>query len=240
MTTREKIPHTARFLMAFHTAGGTRTAPTAPAAQEVTVSDPFATATEAAAPIVDLRSPRQRELMDSLIAQLGELDHEVSLAALNYTDKMTTAGKWTPGWEGNASAWISRMIAKVEELKNAKRAAQAARAEDGQRPEPTTQPVELEDGMYLLDGQVIKVVHAIHGSGRQYGKRLVAPEAPGENGSWERVPGIVNRLTPAHKMDLVKAMELGEVYGCCVRCAKGLTKESSIRQQMGDTCASKF
>jgi hypothetical protein len=228
MTTREKIPHTARFLMAFHTAGGTRTAPTAPAAQEVTVSDPFATATEAAAPIVDLRSPRQRELMDSLIAQLGELDHEVSLAALNYTDKMTTAGRWTPGRDGNASDWISRMIAKVKELKDAKRAAQAA------------QPVELEDGMYLLDGQVIKVVHAIHGSGRQYGKRLVAPEAPGENGSWERVPGIVNRLTPAHKMDLVKAMELGEVYGCCVRCAKGLTKESSIRQQMGDTCASKF
>lgn len=69
----------------------------------------------------DLRSERQRETMISLVNQLGELDMDgFGLPALEYTVRMTKEGKWTPGKGGTASVWISRMIAKVRELKAAK------------------------------------------------------------------------------------------------------------------------
>lgn len=73
--------------------------------------------TPAASVTTDGRSPRQIDLMDSLLKQLGELDTDTAQQAVDYTTRMTDAGRWTPGREGNASAWISRMIAKVRELK---------------------------------------------------------------------------------------------------------------------------
>jgi hypothetical protein len=74
----------------------------------------------------DLRSERQIEIMVSLLDQLEQLDHSVSLQARIYTAKMTDAGRWTPGRGGNASDWIGRMIAKVRELKFAPKAATAS------------------------------------------------------------------------------------------------------------------
>jgi len=221
-----KKPHTARWLMTFHTAGGTNLGTPA---KEDTVTDPFANVQAAPAAPVDRRSPAQAALMEKLATEIEGLDAELGAKTRTYIEDKTAAGAWASAARGgDASAWIDKMISKVKELRASQRQAAPAVAE------------ELEDGMYLLDGDVIKVVHAIHGSGRQYGKKLVAPEAPGENGSWERIPGVVNRLTAAHKLDLAKAMELGAIYGCCVRCGRGLTKESSIRQQMGDKCAGSF
>lgn len=225
-----KKPHTARFLMAFH--AGSQGLPSDIA------DDTEALATEAAqddlldmvpeTTVADLRSPAQASLMGSLIEQITALDAEAGRKAQAFQDGITERGTWTPGRNGNASEWISRMIAKVKELKVAKPVT------------PTAAPVKLEDGIYLLDGEVIKVVHAIHGSGRQYGKKLVAPEVEGENGAWVMVSGVVSKLTPAMKMTLADAEKYGALYGCCVRCGRGLTKESSIAQAMGDKCASKF
>jgi hypothetical protein len=65
----------------------------------------------------DGRSERQAELMTSLVSQLEDLDTETGAKARAYTEGMTEHGKWTAGREGNASAWIGRMIAKVRELK---------------------------------------------------------------------------------------------------------------------------
>lgn len=65
----------------------------------------------------DLRTVAQRDLMDSLLAQLHDLDINTYGDALTYTARMTQHGKWTPGRGGNASVWIGRMIAKVRELK---------------------------------------------------------------------------------------------------------------------------
>lgn len=214
-----KNPHKAAFLMAFH--AGTNGLPS-DVATETDTEDLLESVPDAPA---DLRTEAQANLMDRLIERLAALDPATGSKAARYTDGMTEHGEWTPGRNGNASAWIDRMIAKEKELKAAK--APAA-------------PVEIEDGIYLLDGEVIKVVHAVHGSGRQYGKKLVAPEGEGENGTWERVPGVVAKLTPAHKMNLADAEKFGAIYGCCVRCARVLTKETSIAQAMGDKCASKF
>jgi hypothetical protein len=73
----------------------------------------------------DARTPKQIELMASLHMQLSELDAETAEAAVAYTTRMTLNRKWTSGRDGNASAWIGRMIAKVRELKSANIAAQA-------------------------------------------------------------------------------------------------------------------
>lgn len=221
MTVRERIPHTAKFLMAFHTAGGTRTAP---AQEETTVAqDPFTTA-PAAAP-EDTRSPAQVALMDKLVASLESLDSETGRKAREYTQGMTEHGKWTRGREGNASAWIGNMISKERELRAARPAAQVA----------------LEDGMYakVVDGtrRVFKVVHAVHGSGRQYAKELVQD---GETWGWERAPGMVNRLTPADRMSLEEAQAFGRIYGVCCACGAILTDETSIAAGIGPVCASKF
>lgn len=226
MTTREKIPHTARFLLAFHTAGGTRTAP---ATQEATVTaDPFATATAAPAQPEDRRTQPQRELMAKLMDELAGLDPKAAEQAAEYTTQMTLRGRWTPGREGNASAWITRLITKIKETRAAQRAAA-----------PATQE-ELEDGMYRLDGRIYKVVHAVHGSGRQYAKELLAPAAKGEAASWERAPGVVRKLRPEHKLSLEEAKEYGRIYGVCCRCAAPLTDEDSIAAGIGPVCAGKF
>lgn len=199
-----KNPHTARFLMAFH--AGTNGLP----------SD----IEETVEVIEDLRTEAQINLMDRLIEQLAALDSETGRKAARYTDGMSENGKWTAGRGGNASAWISRMIAKVRELEAAA---------------PATGATELEDGIYLLDGQIIKVVHAVHGSGRQYGKRLDVT-----SGTWERVSGVISKLTPAHKVSLADAAKFGKIYGVCINCGRTLTDEASIAAGIGPVCASRF
>lgn len=115
-----KNPHTASFLRTFHTAIGST--------GRNYRDDAQALASEAAQDDLldlvedkpaDLRSPRQIELMASLHMQLADLSPEACEKAVAYTTGMTVRGLWTPGREGNASAWISRMIAKVAELKAA-------------------------------------------------------------------------------------------------------------------------
>ena len=167
----------------------------------------------------DLRSPRQRELMASLVEQLRQLDPELANQAEQYETRM--AGKWTPGRNGNASRWIDRLISKVRELRKA-------------RP-----VVEIEDGMYILDGVVYKVQHAVHGSGRQYAKRLVAG-SPGERASFEYAPGVIRKLRPEHRMTMDQAKEWGALYGTCCQCGRVLTNEDSIEAGIGPICASKL
>jgi|ADGO01.1.fsa_nt_gi hypothetical protein len=167
----------------------------------------------------DLRSPRQRELMASLVEQLRQLDPELANQAEQYEARM--AGKWTPGRNGNASRWIDRLIAKVRELRKA-------------RP-----VVEIEDGMYILDGVIYKVQHAVHGSGSQYAKRLVAG-APGERATFVYAPGVVRKLRPEHRMTMDQAREFGALYGTCCQCGRVLTNEDSIEAGIGPICASKL
>lgn len=101
-------------------------------------------------------------------------------------------------------------------------------------------PVKLEDGIYLLDGSIYKVQHAVHGSSQQYAKLLVVPEIKGQAAGWAYTPGAVTKLTPAHKMTIEQAKEFGALYGVCVRCGRVLTDEDSIERMMGKTCASKW
>jgi hypothetical protein len=165
-------------------------------------------------------SPRQLDLMNKLIAEIDQLDSTAGRMAHSYMEKM--AGRWTPGREGNASRWIDRLIAKVGELRTARPA------------------VEIEDGMYVLDGEIYKVQHAVHGSGQQYAKLFVPPATEGERATFQYAPGVVTRLRPEHRMSMDQAREYGALYGTCVRCGRVLTREDSIERMMGEICAGKI
>lgn len=115
----------------------------------------------------------------------------------------------------------------------------------------TREPVR--EGFYLVDGDILKVQIAVHGSGRLYAKRLhideltdleLDPELrrPGQkvcHGTWVYEPGLIKAIRPEHRLTADKAAELGKLYGMCVRCGRTLTKEESIERGMGDICAGK-
>jgi len=166
-------------------------------------------------------SPKQRALIEKLTNELRGLDADLAEAAGEYTAHMDIHNLWTPGREGNISRWIDRLIAKVSELRKAQPAAR------------------IEDGMYVLDGTIYKVQHAVHGSGNQYAKRLVPPAQEGDRATFEYAPGMVRKLRPEHRMSMDQAREWAALYGTCVRCGRVLTREDSIERMMGSTCYEK-
>lgn len=65
----------------------------------------------------DLRTEGQVKYMEDLITNLTALDAELGRQAREYTDGMTERGLWTPGRDGNASRWIDRLIAKLDQVR---------------------------------------------------------------------------------------------------------------------------
>jgi hypothetical protein len=102
------------------------------------------------------------------------------------------------------------------------------------KPRPAAK-VELESGIYLLDGVVYKVQKAIHGSGRMYAKRLDPTTR-----TFGYAPNAISTLAAEHRMTLEQAKEFGAVYGVCCNCARTLTDEKSIEAGIGPVCAKKF
>lgn len=109
--------------------------------------------------------------------------------------------------------------------------------------------VELEDGMYKKGDAIYKVQHAVHGSGRQYAKKLCyfdsegyEAKAAGDGGGWKFIyqQGAVNTLSPEDRMTLDEAREFGSIYGVCCACGATLTDEDSIAAGIGPICATKF
>ena len=96
---------------------------------------------------------------------------------------------------------------------------------------------ELEDGFYeLTDGRILKIVHAVHGSGNQYGKVLDT-----ETGKFDYISGGARLVRETGtKLTLERARELGHLYGMCIRCGATLTDEDSIAAGIGPVCATKF
>src|SRR5690554_3742006 len=166
-------------------------------------------------------SPKQRALIEKLTNELRGLDADLAEAAGEYTAHMDIHNLWTPGREGNISRWIDRLIAKVSELRKAQPA------------------VGIEDGMYVLDGTIYKVQHAVHGSGNQYAKRLVPPAQEGGRATFEYAPGVVRKLRPEHRMTMEQAKEFGALYGTCCQCGRDLTNEDSTEAGIGPICGSK-
>ena len=62
---------------------------------------------------------------------------------------------------------------------------------------------------------------------------------PVVDNEWMYVRGLIFKVKPEWRLSAEQAIAWGALYGSCVRCHRDLTKESSIRQMMGDTCAGK-
>jgi hypothetical protein len=191
----------------------------------------------------DARTPRQVELMRSLHMQLAELDHDTAEAAVAYTTRMTLAGKWTPGREGNASSWIGRMIAKVRELKAANRTAQAkAEAKPG-----FDKYEDIPSGYYALpgEGDDIKFYRVNHkdGKGQYEGRHFTNVDACASD---NRHP-IKVWATRKAILDGIRAMGwkastalYGSKIGSCGRCHRSLTDAESRARGIGPDCWSKM
>lgn len=91
---------------------------------------------------------------------------------------------------------------------------------------------EIEDGMYVLDGVVYRVVTS-RSSGKPYASKL-------EGTSFNYAPGAVRKLLPEHRMTLEDAQKYGKLYGVCAVCGCTLTNPKSIERGIGPICAEKF
>jgi hypothetical protein len=101
------------------------------------------------------------------------------------------------------------------------------------RPDAVDAPA-LEDGMYRRNGQIYKVQHAVHGSGRQYAK-VLADNGDGSF-SFQFESGAIARLRAEHRLSLEEAQEFGKIYGVCCVCSRTLTDERSIDAGIGPVC----
>ena len=228
-----KNPHTARFLQTFHSGIGTN---------GVNYREGIVTETQALAleanqdadlldlvedkDVVDYRSPRQAELMESLVSQITALDSAAGAQARTYTDGMTEHGLWTPGRDGKASAWISRMIAKVTELKAASKA---------QAPAPT---VTVEDGRYAVEHEGTLKFFRVK-NGHRAGFVFLDVQASDD---WHAIRNVtrIREIVAIIAQDPHAAMiRYGHELGECGRCGRTLTDEASRAAGIGPVCASK-
>jgi hypothetical protein len=209
-----KNPHTARFLQTFHSGIGTNgrdyRAEMAQAEQDLaTDAHDLLDEVPVEAPISDHRSPAQADLMQRLQVQLSELDAETGRKALVYIAEMTEHGKWTAGREGNASAWITRMIEKVRELKATTPKAPAAEVEDGRY------AVELAGGLRFFKVK----------NGRRAGMVFLDVQASDD---WHAIRnlGKIREVLALIAADPKAAMvRYGVELGECGRCGRTLTSE---------------
>lgn len=103
-----------------------------------------------------------------------------------------------------------------------------------QAPRVTVRHTEdVPEGIHYVDGTVLKVQVAIHGSGRKYVKELNT-----DTGKFEYVGSRpLSRLSEDTLMKLEDAQEFGKLYGMCLKCGRTLTDEESIARGIGPICA---
>lgn len=215
----------------------------------------------------DLRSVRQIELMYSLVSQLRDLDAKLGNDASEYTARMTDNGRWTPGRGGNASAWISRMIAKVRELKarptapapvcdncnTAIRPAWCSVCREATAPVPTRELI-AHDSLYVREtktGKPMPVYYAVDIEGVTKFYRVKAGTKPGwwwiDAQASDEFHPIKNVAT---KTAILKAIiaagpvacmeRYGQEIGSCGRCHRTLTDATSRARGIGPECEGKL
>lgn len=233
----KKNPHTARWLMAFHTAGGDNLGGAATEVQD----DTEALALEAREDedllnlvdekdVVDLRTEGQARFMDDLIGRLTRLDPASGEAARTYTNGMTEHGRWTSGRNGNASAWIDRMITKELELKAAAPAA----------PKVASGEVEIPAGRYAVETDEIRCYTVGYGkAGTKWENFLFLNRISSDDRFPIRNAGEKARILAAIRADVTaSAILAGHTLRQCRRCGRTLsdTKNPYFPVALGPDC----
>lgn len=222
-------PHTARFLQTFHsgiTSTGVNYRDDAAALASEAGQDDDLLNLVPADKVADLRSPAQAQFMERLIREITDRDSATGAQARAYTDGMTERGKWTPGREGNASAWISRMISKANELKA---------ENDRTAPAPT---VEVADGRYAVEHEGVLKFFKVKNGGRP-GFVFLDVQASDD---WHAIRNVtrIREIVALIAADPHAAMvRYGHELGECGRCGRTLTDEASRAAGIGPICASK-
>ncbi len=178
--------------------------------------------------VVDLRTENQVRFMNDLIGRLTKLDPSTGETAREYTEMITRKGGWTPGRNGNASAWIGRMIAKEAELK-------------ANRPAPATPPAvtDVAPGRYAVEEDgTLKFFHLRYGKA---GTRWAGYTFLDIQASSDHYP-VKDRVRKARILALIAedtemaARRYGIEIGVCGRCGRVLTNEESRAYGMGLIC----
>jgi hypothetical protein len=223
-----KNPHTARFLQTFHSAIGSNghnyrddaAALAAEANQDADLLDLVPVDA-----VADLRSPAQRDLMGRLIREITDRDSETGAQARAYTDGMTEHGKWTPGREGNASAWISRMIAKADQLR---RFAQIETRK-------TESTVEVADGRYAVEEDGVLKFFKVKNGGRP-GFVFLDVQASDDWHAIRNVTRIREIVALIARDTEAASLRYGQEIGECGDCGRTLTTEASRARGRGPIC----
>ncbi|SIB68587.1 DUF6011 domain-containing protein [Mycobacteroides abscessus] len=174
---------------------------------------------------VDPITDRQRNYLRELLLQKAQLQGKPEAEASDEIDALLDRLS-----KSGASARIEETKAYLHAHRDA---VDAVRSHVG-----GPDAVEIEDGFYeLADGRIIKVIHAVHGSGRQYGKVLNT-----ETRTFDMEVGILREVRATGKRiddDQHRCAELGKLYGVCMCCGLELTDEASIEVGIGPVCKAK-
>jgi hypothetical protein len=220
-----KNPHTANFLMTFHTAGGTNLGGGA-VAEIAKDEDLLDLVPDAPA---DMRTPGQRRFMDDLIARITRLDPASGQAAREWTDKATAAGHWTAQRGGTASQWIDRMINKERELKA------------GMTVVPVQAPeAEIPAGRYAVDTDEVRCYTVDYGdAGTKWEGFLFLNRISSDDRFPIRNEGEKARILAAIREDITaSAILAGLTLRKCRRCGRQLsdTKNPYFSVALGPDC----
>lgn len=221
-----KNPHTANFLMTFHQAAyglpseiDDNRAERDLAAQDLLDTIPVDV-------VVDRRSEAQTRYMENLVREVADLDAAAGEQARTYTDGMTEHGKWTPGRAGNASVWITRLIAKRDALK-----ASAPQA-------PAAPAATVEDGRYAVEEDGTLKFFKVK-NGRRAGFVFLDIQASDEWHSVRNLGRIRSVLALIAQDPHAAMVRYGHELGECGRCGRTLTDEASRAAGIGPVCQGK-
>jgi hypothetical protein len=181
--------------------------------------------------VVDSRTPGQVRFMDDLVARIAALDPATGRTAREYTDGMTERGLWTPGREGNASAWIDRMIGKEKALRAA-------------APAPTTAPeVEIPAGRYAVETDEVRCYTVDYGkAGTRWEGFLFLNRISSDDRFPVKNPAAKAQILAAIRADVDAAAVLAALtLRQCRRCGRTLsdTKNPYFSAGLGPDCGTK-
>jgi hypothetical protein len=181
----------------------------------------------------DLRSTRQVDFMESLISQLTDLDEQTGRQAREFTDKTTERGSWTPGRNGNASDWISRMLAKLDQLRAATRPVSPG-------PIPT---IKIPAGRYAIETDEIRCYSIEYGrEGTRWEGFLFLNRISSDDRFPIKNHAEKDRILSAIAADVEGAAILaGLTLRQCRRCGRTLsdTKNPFFSVALGPECGTK-
>lgn len=98
-------------------------------------------------------------------------------------------------------------------------------------------PKLIHLGMYYYDGKAYRAKESRSQSGRFYVEELVLQD--GEKPQFVYARGVVNRITPEHKMSAEQAAMFSRSVGACTNCFRELTANESLRRMYGPICAAR-